>query len=158
MLAERLGPAYLILLLKYWISGASNGDRRESPLRPTSIFSSTRAMRMSTAVAIALALIVGGCDPPAHDITFTNGTDLTLYVYEVQNGHPTTPRQVAPGAAVIDQWFVARSSADASKAPARKIEAADSAGNIVYCAELTYRELEAIEWRVSLTRTGPCRP
>jgi len=105
---------------------------------------------------VLMLLCITACDPPAAIITYVNGTPQTVAVYEVMGASKTPARTIAPGASMQDQVFVPGTESERQNARPRHIEATTETGAVIFCANLSYRELDNLKWRVTITSTGPC--
>jgi hypothetical protein len=112
---------------------------------------------MMKRVVIALLFVCAtACDPPAEIITYVNDTAQIVLVYEVMGSAKTPSRKLAPAAETQDQVFVPRTASDRQNAAPRHFEATTEAGAVIFCAKLTYPQLDSMKWHVRITATGPC--
>jgi hypothetical protein len=103
---------------------------------------------------LVLGLACVGCGligDPAHLVDFENATTESVIVYEQGRDVPRFTRDVAPGASVTSSWLW---PLDAGDRRVRRVEASTRDGLFMYCRDFTFQELEAVQWRIRITRSG----
>ena len=84
----------------------------------------------------------------SHDVYLVNSTSETIVVYE-EIRDPEFKRVVAAGATQRSSWSRPLSANDARRT---RLEVDDMSGVRIYCKDFGYRELEALGWRITITK------
>lgn len=79
-----------------------------------------------------------------------------MVVYEAIGGSKSPSRTIPPGTEVTNRVFVPRTQSERQNERAPHFGATTEGRTVAFCADLTYAQLESLNWRVRISVTGPC--
>ena len=110
-------------------------------------------------VVAAIVLACGeyvGIGDIGHDIYYTNAATTDVFVYERTPSGTTPPYQVKPGETFHNSTLVPSESDRRRSTAKRRWAAKNDSGEVIFCHDYSYAELDQLNWRLTIRAQLDC--